>query len=113
MWELQFNSKGVVDSTGIILKFKFVSVLVKFENLENFSVDIEIFFLFVSNGKFSSSVSTFDASFGEVVKGPLLEGRLDGSVLFLVSGSLSREGIWSFSGSLTGWDGFVGGVKSP
>lgn len=74
MWELQFDGKGVVDCTGSILKFKFVSVLVEFENLENFSVDIKIFVLFVGNVKSSSSVSTFNINLGEMVLGPFFEG---------------------------------------
>jgi hypothetical protein len=74
VWELQFNSKSVEYSSGIILKFKFVSVLIKFKNLENFSVDIEIFFLFSGNGKFSSSVTSFNAVLSEMVLGPFLKG---------------------------------------
>lgn len=89
MWELQFNGKGVVNCTGTILKFKFVSVLVEFENLEDFSVDIKIFCLFLGNVKSSSSASTFNTDLSEVVCGPFLKGGLDGGVLFLVSGSLS------------------------
>ena len=74
MWELQFNGKGVVNCTGIILKFKFVSVLVEFENLEDFSVDIKIFILFMGYAKLSSFASTFNAGFSEMVLGPFLEG---------------------------------------
>jgi len=113
MWELQFNGKGVVNSTGGILKFKLVSVFIKLENLKNLSVDIKIFFFFVANGKGFSFISTFDVVLGEMVLGPFLEGRLDSRVLFLVSGSLSGESVWSFSCWLSSWDGFIGRVKSP
>lgn len=74
MWELQFNGKGVVNCTGTILKFKFVSVLVEFENLEDFSIDIKIFWLFLSGAKSNSSASTFNTGFSEMVLGPFLEG---------------------------------------
>ena len=53
MWELQFDGKGVVNSTGGILKFKLVSVFVKLENLKNLGVDIKIFFFFMA--KFCAS----------------------------------------------------------
>lgn len=113
VWEFQFNGKGVESGTGSISKFELVCVLIKLENSKNFSVDIKIFFFFVANVKGSGLVSTFDVVFGEVVLGPFLEGRLDGRVLLLVSGSLSGESVWSFSGSLSSWDGFIAGVKSP
>lgn len=75
MWELQFNGKSVVNCTGRILKFKFVSVLVEFKNLKDFSIDIKISaLLFVGNAKSSSSWSTFNAVFSEMVLGPFLEG---------------------------------------
>ena len=113
VWEFQFNGKGVVNSTGSILKLELVGVLIKLENLKNLSVDIKISFFFMANVKGCSLISTFDVVLGEMVLGPFLEGRLDGRVLLLVSGSLSGESVWSFSGSLSSWDGFIGRIKSP
>lgn len=89
VWELQFNGKGVEDCTGKILKFKFVSVLINFKDVENFSVDIEISFLFSNFVKIFGSVSTSNFFRGEMAKSPGLESLLDSRILFLVGGSLS------------------------
>lgn len=42
MWELEFQSKSVESGVGGVSKFKFVGVLIEFENLKNFSNNIEI-----------------------------------------------------------------------
>ena len=113
VWKLDLEGKGIESLTGEISKLELVSVVIKLENLKNLSVDIKISFFFVANVKGCSLISTFDVVLGEMVLGPFLEGRLDGRVLLLVSGSLSGESVWSFSGSLSSWDGFIGRIKSP
>ena len=90
MWELGIKGKGVVNTSGGILKLKFTVVLINTEHLDNFSVDIEItiytlrmlfnpshrvrdFFFFVANVKSFSLFSTFDVVIREIGLGPVSE----------------------------------------
>ena len=115
VWELQFKSKDEVNSTGSILKLELVSVIIKFEDVENFSVDIEVLLsvmFFVRNIKSFSVSSTINVVLGEMAGSPFSEGCLDSLVLFLLGAFLSGESIWSICGN-TSWGEFVGGVKRP
>jgi len=114
VWELQFKSKGEENSTGSIFNLELVSVVINFEDVENFSDDIEVAILFGGSIKSFSLSSTVNVALGEIVSSPFREGLLDSSILFLVGAFLSGERIWSLSwGSKTIWHGFVGRVKSP
>jgi hypothetical protein len=74
MWELGVKGKGVVNTSGGILKLKFTVVLINTEHLDNFSVDIEIIiFFFVANVKSFSLISTFNVVIREIGLGPVSE----------------------------------------
>ena len=114
VWEFKLESKGVESGTGCISELELVGVLVKFEDLEDLGVNVEVTRLFVAVVKSGGSTSFSNVVFVEVrVVSPFLEGLLDGRVLFLVGGSLSGESVWSFSGVLTEWGGLIGRVESP
>jgi len=115
VWELQFKSKDEVNSTGSILKLELVSVIIKFEDVENFSVDIEVLVsitFFVHNIKSFSVSSTINVVLGEMAGSPFSEGCLDSLVLFLLGAFFSGESIWSIGGN-TSWGEFFGRIKRP
>jgi len=115
VWEFQFKSKAEVNSTGSILKLEFVSVIIKFKNVDNFSVDIEVLLsimLFVDNIKSFSVSSTINVVLSEMATSPFSEGLLDSLVLFFLGAFLSGESIWSISDS-TGWGKFFRRIKRP
>lgn len=113
MWELELEGEGVVGLTGVVSQLELVGVLVKLEDLENLDNDIEVVALVLGSLELNGTISTNVGGLEEVV-GPLLEGLLDGNILSLESGSLSRESVWGLvSDGLSKRRELVSGVESP
>ena len=113
MWELELEGEGVVGLTGVVSQLELVCVLVKLEDLENLDNDIEVVALVLGSLELNGTISTNVGGLEEVV-GPLLEGLLDGNILSLESGSLSRESVWGLvSDGLSKRRELVSGVESP
>jgi len=66
VWEFKLKSKGVESSTGGISELELVSVLVKFENLEDLGVNVEVALFRVGVFKCAGSASFSNVVFVEV-----------------------------------------------
>ncbi len=75
MRELQFKCKSVECFTGTISELKFIGVLIKFEDLENLSDNIEISTLFAGFVKISAFLSTEKLKCDPFLPGELLRRK--------------------------------------
>ena len=97
----------------MILQFQLVGVLIKLENLENLSDDIEVT-ISARSGLEGGQVFLLDN--GVLSKegvGPLLEGLDNSQVLRLLSGFLARVSIRSISDNMTERGSLLRGVENP
>jgi hypothetical protein len=97
----------------LILQFQLVGVLIKLENLENLSDDIEVT-ISARSGLEGGQVFLLDN--GVLSKegvGPLLEGLDNSQVLRLLSGFLARVSIRSISDNMTERGSLLRGVENP
>ena len=114
VWELELEGKNVEGLTRLVSDLELVGVVIEVEDLEDLSNNVEVRALLGSLLEWGDLAISENVGGGEESGGPLLESLLDGNILSLESGSLSREGVWGISvDSLTEWGMLVGGVESP
>lgn len=113
MWEFELEGKSVEGLAGGISKLEFVGVLIELKDLKDLSNDIKITVRFGGLGKGSNVLVINDVLGSEISVGVFLESLKDGGILSLLSGFLTREGIWSIAGRFTEWGGLIGRIKAP
>jgi hypothetical protein len=99
--ELDSQGKSVESGTGGVLQFQLVGVLVKLEDLEDLSNNIEIRVGAGSLLKRGNSAVLDDVVLHEEGVGPLLEGLDNSQILGLLSGLLARVSIRGISDDVT------------
>lgn len=113
VWELELESEGVEGLSGVVSELELVGVLVELEDLQDLHNHVEVVALVLGSLELNGAISANVGRLEEVV-GPLLEGLLDGNILSLEGGSLSREGVWGLvSDGLAERRQLVGGVERP
>ena len=103
MWELNFKSKNVINSSGHVSNFKLVGVVIEFKDLDDFGNNIEISLFLFSIAQFSSQSINLGADISgfESHVSPVFEGGQNAGVLSLLGDSMATECVWGITGSLS------------
>lgn len=106
--ELDSQGKSVESGTGGVLQFQLVGVLVKLEDLEDLSNNIEIRVGAGSLLKSGNSAFLDNVVLHEEGVGPLLKSLDNSQILWLLSGLLARVSIRGISDDVTERTGLLG-----
>ena len=94
MWEFQFERQGEEDFTGAISELEFIGVFIELEDLENLGNDIKVTICF-GGGLQLCDIAITNVGLSEDAVGPLEQSLEDSFVLFLLSGFVAGESVWS------------------